>query len=31
MNPFRGIKEIFAPEETPIAPRSGVIGGDAAR
>ena len=27
MNPIRGIKEIFAPEETPIAPRSGVIGG----
>ena len=27
MNPFRAIKEVFAPEETPIAPRSGVIGG----
>ncbi len=27
MNPILGIKEIFAPEETPIAPRSGVIGG----
>lgn len=27
MNPFRAIREVFAPEETPIAPRSGVIGG----
>ena len=27
MNPFRAVREVFAPEETPIAPRSGVIGG----
>lgn len=27
MNMFRAIREVFAPEETPIAPKSGVIGG----
>lgn len=27
MNPVRAIRGLFAPEETPIAPRSGVIGG----
>ncbi len=27
MNPFSAIRNVFAPEETPIAPRSGIIGG----